>query len=256
MAETLASIGVFGGSGLYELLNSVRTVEIETPYGPPSSPLQIGEVAGRQVAFMPRHGTQHEFPAHKVNYRANVAAFKQAGVRVVLAPCTVGSLQPEVEPGHFVVLDQFVDRTSGRADTFFDGAGAHHTPMAEPYDHRLQAVLASACRAERVTCHEAGTVVVISGPRFSTRAESRWFSSAGWQVVNMTQYPEAPLAAEAGLPYGAIALVTDFDAGLEGRSDIPAVTQEQVFAFFQANVEAVRRVLFRAIAEISEDMLT
>ena len=157
----------------------------------------------------------HAHPAHKVNYRANVWAMKEAGVRSILAPCSVGSLRPELAPGHFVVLNQFVDRTTGRADTFFDGPEVRHTAMAHPYDPTLSAALAEACRAEGVTVHEGGTVVVIQGPRFSTQAESRWFSNMGWDVVNMTQYPEAALANELEIAFGAIALVTDYDAGLE-----------------------------------------
>ena len=253
--EALAAVGIFGGSGLYELLGDAQRVSVDTPYGPPSSDLHVGELGGRRVAFLPRHGEHHGHSAHLVNYRANLWALREIGVKVVLAPCTVGSLRAPVEPGHMVVLDQFVDRTSGRADTFFDGGGAHHTPMAHPYHLDLQLVLAEAARAEGVTVHEHGTVVVIQGPRFSTKAESRWFSAAGWDVVNMTQYPEVALANELGLAYGGIALVTDFDAGLEGRDDIPPVTQEQVFEFFKANVEGVRRVLVRAVAALPERLL-
>ncbi len=245
--EPLASIGVFGGSGLYSLLDDIEEVAVDTPWGPPASPLHIGTLGGRRVAFLPRHGAHHQFPAHRVNYRANMAAMQQAGVGAIFAPCSVGSLQVHLEPGHFVVLDQFVDRTSGRADTFFD-EGANHTTMAHPYDDALSTVLAEAARAEGVTVHEGGTVVVIQGPRFSTMAESRWFSQMGWDVVNMTQYPEAALAKEAGIPYAAVALVTDYDAGLEGRDDIEPVTMDQVFQFFRSNVERVRGVLHRAIA--------
>jgi 5'-methylthioadenosine phosphorylase len=245
-----AEVGIFGGSGLYELLDGVEPLSVDTPYGPPSSPLQLGRVAGRPVAFLPRHGPHHEHPAHRVNYRANLWAFKEAGVRTVLAPFTCGSLQPDIEPGHFVVVDQFVDRTSGRADTFFEGPGPQHATMAEPYDHTVRQALAGAGRERGARIHDAGTVVVIQGPRFSTRAESRWFSAMGWHVVNMTQYPEAALAKELELPYGAIGLVTDYDAGLEGRPDIVHVTMEQVFEVFKANVERVREVLFSAVAAL------
>jgi 5'-methylthioadenosine phosphorylase len=174
----------------------------------------------------------------------------EAGVRAVVAPFTCGSLQADIEPGQFVVVDQFVDRTTGRPDTMFDGAGAQHTAMADPYDEGIRRVLLDAVRANDVAVHDGGTVVVIQGPRFSTRAESRWFSAMGWQVVNMTQYPEAALARELELPYAAVGLVTDFDAGLEGRPDVPHVTMEQVFTFFEANVERVRAVLFKAVADL------
>lgn len=247
--EPLASVGVFGGSGLYSLLEDVTEARLETPFGATAAPLHIGTVGGRRVAFLPRHGPHHEHPAHRVNYRANMWAMWAAGVGHILAPCSAGSLQTHIEPGHFVVLDQFVDRTSSRADTFFD-EGANHTTMAHPYDPVGGAALAEACRAEGVTVHDRGTVVVIQGPRFSTMAESRWFGQMGWEVVNMTQYPEVALANEAGIPYAGVALVTDYDAGLEGRDDVEPVTMDQVFRFFTSNIERVRNVLFRAIAAL------
>lgn len=246
----LADIGVFGGSGLYRLLDDVTEVVVDTPYGEPASPLHIGTVHDQRVAFLPRHGPHHEHPAHVVNFRANVWALRQAGVRAVLAPCSAGSLQPSIAPGDFVVLDQFVDRTSGRRDTFFDGPGATHTAMAHPYDDDLRRRLIDACGACGVRVHERGTVVVINGPRFSTAAESRWFTRMGWSVVNMTQYPEAALCIEAGLPVASVALVTDYDAGLEDDPSVPAVTMEQVFEFFEQNVDRVRDVLFSAIASV------
>lgn len=248
----LADIGVFGGSGLYQLLDDVTEVMVETPYGPPSSPLHIGVVHGQRVAFLPRHGPHHEFPAHTVNYRANVWALKHAGVKAVFAPCSAGSLQADIPPGDFVVVDQFIDRTSGRRDTFFDGPGAHHTAMAHPYDEDLRRRLVDACRACGVSVRERGTVVVINGPRFSTAAESRWFGQMGWHVVNMTQYPEVALCNEAGLPIAGVALVTDYDAGLEDDPTVPAVTMEQVFQFFQDNVHRVRDVLFAAVASFAD----
>jgi 5'-methylthioadenosine phosphorylase len=248
----LADVGIFGGSGLYQLLDDVTEVMVETPYGPPSAPLHIGTVHGLRVAFLPRHGPHHEFPAHTVNYRANVWAMKHAGVSAVFAPCSAGSLQAGIPPGDFVVLDQFVDRTSSRRDTFFDGPGAHHTAMAHPYHPALRQRLIDACRQCDVNVHEHGTVVVINGPRFSTAAESRWFGQMGWSVVNMTQYPEAALCNEAGLPIAGIALVTDYDAGLEDDPTVPAVTMEQVFEFFQANLHRVRDVLFTAVRSLAE----
>jgi 5'-methylthioadenosine phosphorylase len=255
LSAELAEVGVFGGSGLYRLLDDVEEVPVETPYGPPSAPLHIGRVRGRRVAFLPRHGPHHEFPAHRVDYRANVWALRHAGVRAVFAPCSAGSLQPGIGPGDFVVLDQFVDRTTGRRDTFFDGPGAHHTAMAHPYDDGLRTRLIDACRTCGVRVHERGTVVVINGPRFSTAAESRWFGQMGWTVVNMTQYPEVALCNEAGLPVAGVALVTDYDAGLEDDPSVPAVTMEQVFQFFQQNVSRVRDVLFTAIGALDERTL-
>jgi len=252
----LADVGIFGGSGLYQLLDDVTEVMVDTPYGPPSNPLHIARVGDVRVAFLARHGSHHEFPAHTVNYRANVWAMKHAGVKAVFSPCSAGSLQPSIAPGDFVVVDQFVDRTYGRRDTFFDGPGAHHTAMAHPYHPELRQRLIDACRAGGVTVHEHGTVVVINGPRFSTVAESRWFGQMGWSVVNMTQYPEVALCNEAGLPVAGVALVTDYDAGLEDDPTIPHVTMEQVFAFFESNVHRVRDVLFRAVRSLGDRPLT
>ena len=251
----IADIGVFGGSGFYEFLDDVEPVPLESEYGDPSATLLVGDVGGRRVAFLPRHGEGHRHPPHRINYRANLDVMRQAGVGAIFGPCASGSLHPDVAPGHFVVVDQFVDRTWGRPDTFWDDGDVDHVSMADPYDDRLRQVAIDACRAEGVTVHETGTVVVIQGPRFSTRAESKWFGRQGWEVVNMTQYPEVALANEARIPYASIALITDFDAGLEDDPDVPAVTQDEVFAFFERNVEVVRRVLFRAIAAVPEDLL-
>jgi len=245
-----ADVGVFGGSGFYRFLDDVTEVVVDTPYGPTSAPVHLGTLGGRTVAFLPRHGAHHEFPPHRVPYRANVWAMHALGVANVFGPCASGSLQAHIAPGSFVVPHQLVDRTWGRPDTFFDGEDGrpvHHVAFGDPYDDQLRAIAIDACRAEGVEVHVSGTVVTIQGPRFSTRAESRWFGSHGWEVINMTQHPEAVLCREAGLRYAAIALITDFDAGLEGTG-IPAVTQEEVFAFFEANVETVRKVLFRALA--------
>lgn len=246
-ARPAADVGVFGGSGFYRFLDDVTEIRVDTPYGPTAAPVSIGTVGDRRVAFLPRHGAHHEFPPHNAPYRANVWAMRALGVVNVFGPCASGSLQAHVEPGTFVVPDQLVDRTWGRPDTFFDGPLTHHISFADPYDPDLRRIAVEACRAEGVTVHDGGTVVVVQGPRFSTRAESRWYGAQGWEVVNMTQHPEAALCREAGLRYAAIALITDFDAGLEGTG-VPAVTHEQVFAFFESNVETVRRVLFRALA--------
>jgi 5'-methylthioadenosine phosphorylase len=188
-----ADIGIFGGSGFYSLLDDVREAKVDTPYGAPSDSVFLATVSGRRVAFMPRHGRRHTIPPHKVNYRANVWAMRSLGVKAVISPCAAGSLQRHVEPGHFVVSDQFVDRTSGRADTFFDGPIVSHVSSAEPYDPTLRRIALEVIREHGITVHDGGTVVVIQGPRFSTKAESKWFSDAGWEVINMTQYPESYL---------------------------------------------------------------
>ena len=256
-----ADVGVYGGSGLYSLLEDVVEVAVDTPFGSTSAPLTVGSVGLRRVAFLPRHGRDHSLPPHRVPYRANAWALWQLGVRAVFAPCASGSLQPEIRRGDFVVLDQIVDRTYGRDATFHDGpdtpaglAPVDHVSFAAPYDARLRAAAVEACRAEAVDVHDGGTVVVINGPRFSTKAESRWYAAQGWQVVNMTQMPEAVLAAEAHIPYAAIALITDYDVGLEGVPGIEPVTMEEVFATLERNAEVVRKVLFRAIELLPDDL--
>lgn len=254
---TSADIGVYGGSGLYALLDDVEEVAVDTPFGPPSAPIAIGEVAGRRVAFLPRHGPGHTLPPHRVPYRANAWALRALGVEAIFSPFACGSLQPTIHPGDFVVVDQIVDRTAGRASSFHDGPDTppgltpvDHVSFADPYDTRLRAAALEACRAEGVAVHDGGTVVVVQGPRFSTRAESRWYAAQGWAVVNMTQMPEAVLAAEIGVPYAGIALVTDYDVGLEGADGVEPVTMDEVFTTLNRNAEIVRQVLFRAIALI------
>lgn len=251
----LADVGVFGGSGFYSLLDDAATeVIIDTPWGPPSAPITIGSVHGVRAAFLPRHGRTHELPPHRVNYRANVAAMRQLGVEVLFAPFAAGSLQPHIRPGDLVVVDQLIDRTSGRAESYHDDFddGPQHVSFADPYDADLGTFLVRAAREQGMAVHDRGTVVVVNGPRFSTRAESSWFQSFGWEVVNMTQHPEAVLAREAGLRYAGIALVTDYDAGLAGDQGVEPVTQEAVFAFFEENVHRLREVLLTAIAQLSE----
>ena len=245
-----ADVGVFGGTGLYELLDGARFVDVDTPYGPPSAPVALGAVDGRRVAFLPRHGATHELPPHRINYRANVWAMRSLGVRALLGPCASGSLQPGIAPGDVVVLDQLVDRTWGRPDTFYDGGEPDHITFADPYDDGLRRLCVAACRAEGVTVHETGTVVVVQGPRFSTRAESRWYRRQHWHVVNMTQHPEAALAAEARIPYAALALITDYDSGVDGDDAVRPVTQSDVFAQLRRNAAVVARVLLRTIATI------
>ncbi len=240
-----------GGSGFYRFLDHVTEIDVDTPYGSPSSPVHVGDLEGRRVAFLPRHGRDHELPPHRINYRANVWALRQLGVSQLVAPCASGSLRPDVAPGDFVVPDQLVDRTWGRPDSFYDGPTVHHQSFADPYCPVLSAAAVKACRCEDVTVHDGGTVVTIQGPRFASRAESRWYASTGWDVINMTQSPEAALAQELGICYAAIALITDYDVGVEGE-DISPVTQAEVFAFVEANVEKVRDVLFRLLTGLPE----
>lgn len=253
-----ADVGVFGGSGFYRFLDDAEVITVDTPWGTPSAPVTIAPVAGLDVAFLPRHGVHHELPAHRVDYRANVAAMRALGVRALFAPFASGSLRSEIAPGDLVVVDQLVDRTQGRVDTFYEhfADGPEHVSFADPYDADLRRILVDAARAEGATVHDGGTVVVINGPRFSTRAESQWYARMGWDLVNMTQSPEAPLAREAGLPYAGLALVTDYDAGLDGDDRIAPVTQEQVFAMFEANLDRLRAVLVRATSALASRVAT
>ena len=220
---------------------------METPYGAPSDVLAIGEIAGRRVAFLPRHGRTHALPPHVINYRANLWAMKELGVQRIIGPCAAGSLKADVKPGHFVVCDQLVDRTSARKDTFYDGPVTTHVSFAYPYCSQLRPLAITVINGAGITCHERGTVVTIQGPRFSTLAESRWYSSHGWEVINMTQYPEAYLARELEICYVNISLITDYDAGLEGQPGVEPVTHEGVLQVFQANNARVKQVIHSMI---------
>lgn len=201
------------------------------------------------MAFLPRHGPKHEHPPHRIPYRANLWALKELGVTRVLGPAAVGSLQPHVEPGHFVVCDQIVDRTRSRPHTFYDGPVTTHISFADPYCPTVRDVAIAKGRELGITIHERGTVVVIEGPRFSTRSESAWFSAQGWEVISMTQYPEAVLARELELCFATISLVTDYDVGV---GDVPPVTHEEVIRVFTENNAKLRDLLFGVIPALPE----
>jgi 5'-methylthioadenosine phosphorylase len=242
-----AEIGVFGGSGFYSFLDVLEEVDVDTPYGKPSAPIVIGELGGRRVAFLPRHGREHELPPAQVPYRANVWAMRELGVRRLIGPCASGALRPELELGAFVVCDQFVDRTAGRADTFYEGPQTTHVSAADPYCPDLRRVLVETASELEIAVQDGGTVVVIQGPRFSTRAESRWFQQMGWDTINMTAYPEGYLARELELCYANISMVTDHDVGVEGAAP---VSHETVLRVFTENNERLRALLFAAIPKI------
>ena len=250
MSEHRADIGVYGGSGFYEFLQDVEEIKVETPYGPPSDLVALATVGGKRVAFLPRHGRRHSFPPHMIPYRANAYAMKHLGVTRIIGPSACGSLQPHVKPGDFVVCDQFVDRTSGRKDTFYDGPVATHIMGADPYCSQLRKIAVETIKAKGIPVHESGTVVVIQGPRFSTRAESSWFTKMGWEVINMTQYPEAILARELEMCYVNISLITDYDAGCVGLPGVEPVTADDVVKVLTANNERVRDVILGMIAKI------
>jgi 5'-methylthioadenosine phosphorylase len=254
MSVVSPEFAVIGGSGFYRYLGGARQLDIPTPYGSTSAPLTVGELQGRHVAFLARHGEEHQWPPHLVNYRANLWALREIGVQRVVGSCAAGSLRADLRPGELVVLDQLVDRTSGRPDTFVDGAPVTHVSFAEPYCAALSERLYRVSdQAEDVVLHPRGTVVVIQGPRFSTRAESVWFQGAGWDVVNMTQYPEAYLARELGLCYAGLALVTDYDAGTAQDPSIVPVSMAAVLEVLRQNIGRAQRLLL-ALAKDFHDL--
>ncbi len=244
-----ADIGVLGGSGFYAFLDTSDEVEIDTPYGPPSAPPVLGTIGGRRVAFLPRHGRHHQYPPHRIPYRANLWALRALGVRQVLAPTAVGGLRHELGPGALVIPDQLVDRTTTRIGTYYDGPGAVHVSLADPYCPAGRAAAAEVARSAGWQVADGGTLVVIEGPRFSTRAESRWFASAGWSVVGMTGHPEAALARELDLCYTNLSLVTDLDAGVEAGA---GVTHAEVLEVFARNVSRLRDLLLEVIPRLPE----
>ncbi len=247
-----AEIGVIGGSGFYSFLDDVEEVKVTTPYGSPSDTVAVGTLpaghsgAGRRVAFIPRHGSDHRFPPHKIPYRANMWALRSLGVRQVVAPSAVGSLTVKYGPGTLIVPDQIVDRTSGRAQTFYDD-GAVHVSFADPYCSAGRRTVIDAARDASWEPVDGGTLVVIEGPRFSSRAESQWFSAQGWTLVGMTGHPEAVLARELGLCYIPACLVTDLDAGVEEGA---GVTHEEVMRVFAENIDRLRPLIGNVVAAL------
>lgn len=248
--EKRAEVGVFGGTGFYKFLEKLEEVKMETPYGPPSDKIMIGEVGGKKVAFLPRHGREHQYPPHVIPYRANLWAMKELGVTRIIGPCAAGSLHPDYKIGQFIFCDQFIDRTSGRKDTFYDGPITTHVSSAYPYCSELREIGIKAAQEQGLSCHNDGTVVVIQGPRFSTKAESKWFSAMGWQVINMTQFPECQLAKELEMCYLNISLITDYDAGLEGHAEINPVSHEEVVRIFTENNERLKTLVEEIIRRI------
>ena len=248
----MTKIGIIGGSGLDnpDILQDARDVSVETAYGQPSAPLKVGTIAGREVAMLARHGREHTIPPTHVNYRANIQALKDAGCGVILATTACGSLRQEIERGHLVVLDQFIDFTRLRPVSFyekFEPHGAVHTAMADPFDAKLRSLLISGCEKLNLAHHPTGTVVTIEGSRFSTRAESNMFRLWGADVINMSVAPECILANEAGIPYGCVAMSTDYDCW---KTDEAPVTWDEILEVFNSNVEKVVSLLIETIRAI------
>ncbi|MDD2414570.1 MAG: MTAP family purine nucleoside phosphorylase [Eubacteriaceae bacterium] len=245
-----ADIGVFGGSGFYELGKDYRCIDVDTPYGKPSDKVSLLDVNGKKVAFIPRHGKGHIYSPSEVNYRANVDALAQLGVKAIISPNCVGSLRADYAPGDFVVTDQYINLSSGRKDTFFQSPQVEHLSSADPYDETLRQYAMEEGTKMGHTMHDGGTTVVVNGPRFSTRAESKMFAVMGADLVNMTQYPEAYLCQEKNIPVVNIALVTDYDAGLKDQPGIPPVTNEMVLKVLEENTEKMKDLVFRMIERI------
>ena len=248
--KDLASIGIFGGSGFYKFLDNIEEVRIETPYGETSDALMLGKIGDNKVAFMPRHGRNHSIAPHKVNYKANVWAMKEIGCKTVISPCAAGSLQKHVKPGDIVFCDQYVDWTKGRQDTYFELGEIQHVSAAEPYNEDLRQLAIKSAAELGFSYHPNGTIVVIQGPRFNTKSESAFFTRQGWEVINMTQYPEVHLVKELGMRSLNISLITDYDAGLVAECE--PVSHEAVMKVFSDNIAKLQKLLFKIVENIKD----
>jgi 5'-methylthioadenosine phosphorylase len=249
----MTRIGIIGGSGLDDpdILESPEDVEVSSRWGPASAPLKFGKISGRDVVLLGRHGREHTIAPTGVNYRANVAALQEVGCTHILATTAVGSLREDIGRGDLVIIDQFIDFTKQRAMSFHETFAPHqpvHTPMADPFDLQLRSILIRVCEQHGVAFHRTGTVVTIEGPRFSTRAESRMFRIWGADIINMSVATEAALANEAGIPYAAVAMSTDYDCW---KTDEEPVTWDAILAVFKSNAEKVTRLLVDAIPLIA-----
>ncbi len=250
----MTRIGIIGGSGLDnpDILDNAQDHSFTTRWGAPSAPLKLGQIGGVDVVLLARHGREHTIAPSHVNYRANIQALKDAGCSHVLASTAVGSLRTEIGRGHLVIVDQFIDFTRQRAMSFHESFAPHqpvHTPMADPFDAMLRAVLIENCQRLGFDFHPGGTVITIEGPRFSTRAESRMFRAWGADIINMSIATEAVLANEAGLPYAAVAMSTDYDCW---KTDEEPVTWDAILAVFGSNAQKVTRLLCEAIPRIAQ----
>lgn len=247
MEKYKAKIAIIGGSGIYDpgMFEKSEKVKVYTPFGAPSAPITIGEYKGIKIAFIPRHGEKHSIPPHSINYRANIWALKEIGVERILAPSAVGSLQENIKPGDFVIPDQFIDRTWGRAGTFYDGGQVCHISMADPFCPELANTIYNTALSLGLRIHKGGIYVCIQGPRFSTRAESKLFRSWGAHIIGMTLVPEVNLAREVRMCYSTIAMVTDYDVWAE-----KPVSAEEVVKTMNENVEKVKKLIANLITKI------
>lgn len=248
-----AEIGIIGGSGFYEFFGKGKWLSVKTPFGKPSDQIFLTNYKGKKIAFLPRHAKGHKIPPHKINYRANIWALKSLGVKAIISPSAVGSLQSNIKRGDFVIVNEFIDRTNNREDTFFHGPKVVHISSADCYCDKLRKIAFNICKKNKLRVHDNATVVVIQGPRFSTHAESKWFTKMGWDIINMTQYPEVVLAREAEICYLNISLVTDYDAGLIGEKGLEPVSIKEVVKVFGENTEKLKKVILEIIAKIPKD---
>jgi 5'-methylthioadenosine phosphorylase len=245
----MLKIGIIGGSGLDDpnLLKDFREIEVSTPYGRPSSSLTLGKISGVDVVIIARHGKKHTIMPSNVPYQANIWALKEQGCTHILATSACGSLREEIKPGHFVLPDQFIDRTTQRKSTFYEKDKVCHIPMAEPFCEKLRKAIAQACKEMALSCHETGTVITIEGSRFSTKAESKMFRMWGADIINMSTVPEVVLAREAGICYQVIAMSTDYDCWREAEKSVDI---SMVLATMKKNSENVKRLLIKVIPMI------
>ena len=250
-SQSNIKIGIFGGSGFYELLENAKEIEVKTPYGKTSDKISVGKINGIEVAFMPRHGKKHQFSPSSIPYKANLWAFKELGIEKIIAPSAAGSLRPEIKPGDFVICDQFIDRTKHREETFYPGPKVIHVSFAEPYCPSLRKIAADSCNKLDIPVHNRGNMVIIEGPRFSTKAESIWYQKSGFEVINMTQYPEVALARELEMCYVNISLITDWDAGVLGDKNVKPVTADEVGKIFAENIDKVKKLISEMVSAIS-----
>ena len=245
-----ADIGIIGGSGFYNFGENPKRVTLDTKWGKPSGVYNIVDIKGKKVAFLPRHGKDHTLNPSEINYRANIDGFAQLGVKCVISSCCVGSLRLDYAPGDFVVVDQYINATSGRKDSFFESPNVVHLSSADPYHGDYRKFALEEGKKLGYTIHDGGTITVINGPRFSTRAESKMYKLLGADVINMTQYPEAYLCMEKNIPVITIALVTDYDAGIEGDPTIAPVTDEEATKVLLENTDKVRALVTAMISRI------
>ncbi len=244
-------LGIFGGSGFYSLLESAMSYAVHTPYGIPSDRFIVGEMNGEEIVFLPRHGRHHQYPPHSINYRANLWGMREFGVERIISPGSCGSLQRDIPPGTFVLCDQFIDRTFRKECTFYDGPATVHISCEEPYCPQMREICKATADELGIECRNGGTAVIIHGPRFSTKAESKWYHTQGWDVINMTQYPEIVLARELGMCYLNISLVTDWDVWIADEKGFKSVTADEVGRVFRENNEKLVLLLEKMIPALA-----